>query len=91
MMCKEMKDVGGREKRRKKEVEKRLEKNDFKTPLDPNQSKGSTLGDHHDRSCGGKRISCGRVGRRDGCFCGYDEAACTRSFRDKRHREEKVP
>lgn len=31
------------------------------------------------------------VGRRDGCFCGYDEAACTRSFRDKRQREEKVP
>jgi hypothetical protein len=57
-----------REKRRKKEVEKGLEKKVFETPLDPDQSKGSTLGDHHGRSSGGKRISCGRGGKKGRVF-----------------------
>lgn len=70
----------------RKKAEKRGGEEIRKKTLEPlwtriNQGFRHSL-DHHDRSSGGKRISYGRVGRRDGCFCGYDEAACTRSFRD---------
>jgi hypothetical protein len=52
---------GKEKKRRKREVKKRLGKKDLRTPLDPDQSKGLTLDDHHNRSGGGKRNSFGRV------------------------------
>jgi hypothetical protein len=81
----------GREKRRKKEVEKGLE-NKYLKPLwtrinqRVRHSVITTVEAVVERG-----FPVEEVGRRDGCFCGYDEAACTRSFRDKRQREEKVP